>query len=852
MSFAAAIRLRLLASVLSVLLLVAILAAGGCWWLVRRSLPPLDGAAALLGLSAPVTVERDALGVPTIRGTTRGDVARALGYLHAQDRFFQMDLLRRRAAGELSELFGSSTVPWDRALRVHGFRALARKALALLPPEQRALVDAYAAGVNAGLAALPARPFEYYVLRVRPQPWRDEDTLLVAYAMVLDLQDTGDRYERMLADIQSTYGRAMLDFLAPQGTEFDAALDGSTYPRLPLPGPEIIDLRKRRPEAAAVTGRGAPAALAPAEPRESVSGSNAFALAGSRTVNGAALLANDIHLDLRVPNIWYRVSLVWSIEGAGRKEQGAATGEQGPEASNQGPASSSLTPTLHVTPQSSSPPPAAAAGGSHRVTGVTIPGTPLVVAGCNGRIAWGFTNSYADTADIVIVEPSSNDPLLYKNGNDLLLMEERHETICVKGGDSVAAVAHWTIWGPVIDAGENGRALVLHWVFQDPAALNFNLLALETAPDTPTALALAPGFGLPAQNLLVADRGGAIGWTIAGRLPRRAGFDGRLPSVWAYGDRRWEGYLPADEYPRILSPASGQLWSANNRTVGGSDGAKLGDGGYAAAARARQIRDDLTAITKPATARRLLAVQLDDRAPFLQRWEEMLLATLTPEVTAAKPSRAELRRVVGQWTGHAAIDSAAYYLVHRWRDFVAERALRPICAPCIENDEAFDFRHFNYEEPLWRLVRERPPNLLSADYLTWDDLLVAAIDDVLRWADQQDRPLARLTWGSRNTTRIQHPFSRLFPPPLGHLLDMPAEALPGDDHMPRVQGPAFGASERFVVSPGHEEEGIFEMPGGQCGNPLSPFYRAGHEAWARGEPTPFLPGPAVHTLRLQP
>jgi penicillin amidase len=844
MRAAVTLRFRLLASVLSLLLLVVLLAGGGFWWLMRRSLPPLDGEETLLGLSAPVTVERDALGVPAIRGTTRTDVAGALGYLHAQDRFFQMDLLRRRPAGELSELFGPSTLPLDRAMRVHGFRALARKALALLPPEQRALVDAYAAGVNAGLPALRARPFEYYVLRVRPQPWLAEDTMLVGYAMALDLQNVEDRYERMLAAIQGSYGRAMLDFLAPRGTEFDAALDGSTYPRLPLPGSDLIDLRKRRSEAA-VTPPDTRLALLPAPADELTPGSNAFALAGNRTASGSALLANDMHLSLRVPNLWYRASLIWSNEGAG-------TGEQRSETSDQGPVSSSLTSTSHLTPQSSSPPPAAAAGGPHRVTGVTIPGIPLVIAGSNGRIAWGFTNSFADAADIVIVEPSSIDPLLYKNGKDLVEMEERHETIRVKGGDPVEAVARWTIWGPVIGAADHGRALALRWVFQDPAALNFNLMALETAPDAPTALALAPDFGLPTQNLVVADHAGAIGWTIAGRLPRRVGYDGRLPSVWSYGDRRWDGYLPAAEYPRIINPAPGQLWSANNRPVGGAEVAKLGDGGYAAAARARQIRDDLTAITVPATPRDLLAVQLDDRAWFLERWQKLLLTTLTPEVAAATKGRTELRQLAEQWNGHAAIDSVAYYLVRRWRDFVADRALGPICAPCVDISDAFDFHQLNYEEPLWRLVQERPPNLLASDYLTWDDLLLAAVDDVLRWAGRQDRPLARLTWGSRNTARIQHPFGRFLPPPLAGLLDMPAEPLPGDNDMPRVQSPSFGASERFVVSPGHEEEGFFQMPGGQSGNPLSPFYRAGHAAWARGEPTPFLPGPTRHTLRLRP
>ncbi len=815
MSSAVAIRVRLLASVLSVLLIGAALAAGGCWWLTRRSLPPLDGTAALPGLSAPVTIDRDAGGVPTIRGATRRDVARALGYLHAQDRFFQMDLLRRRAAGELSELFGKSAVPFDRQTRVHAFRRLAGQALGLLPPDQRALVDAYAAGVNAGLAALRARPFEYFVLRVRPRSWAPEDTLLVGYSMVLELQDAQNQYERMLAVIQARYGRTMLDFLVPPGSEFDAALDGSTYPAPPIPGPEVLDLRRRRPDG--VAANRVPEAFPPTAGNRGdgfAAGSNAFALAGSRTANGSALLANDMHLHLGMPNVWYRASLQWE---EGTKEPGAGSPRE-----------------------------------VRRVTGVTLPGIPLVIAGSNGQIAWGFTNSYADTADIVIVEPSSIDPLLYKNGADVTLMDERHETIRVKGGDPVDAVANWTVWGPVIGEAEHRRSLALHWVFDDPAALDLGLQALETAPDAATALALAPRFGLPAQNLIVADRRGAIGWTIAGRLPRRVGYTGRLPAVWSYGDRRWDGYLPAQDYPRILSPAAGQLWSANNRPVGGPGAAKLGDGGYAAAARARQIRDDLTALTVPARPRDLLAVQLDDRALLLARWQQLLLATLTPDAVAANRDRAELRRWAERWDGHASVDSVAYLLVRRWRDAVANRALTPIFGPCADDYESFDFHRLDSEAPLWRLVHDRPANLLAPAYPDWNDLLLAAVDDVMRWAGQQGRPHARLTWGWRNTARIQHPFSRFLPGFLASLLDMPAVPLPGDDDLPRVQGPSFGASERFVVSPGHEEEGVFEMPGGQSGNPLSPFYRAGGEAWVQGKPTPFLPGPTVHALRLEP
>ena len=795
-------RLRLLAGVLSLLALGA--AGAGVWFYfaLRASLSQLDGSAVVRGLSGPVTVERDALGVPTLSGRTRADVARALGFVHAQDRFFQMDLLRRHAAGELAELFGRAALEHDRTVRVYRFRALARTVFAGLPPPQRSLLIAYAEGVNAGLRSLRARPFEYIVLGVNPQPWKPEDSVLVVYAMTLDLQDAG-RYERSLAAVRDAYGLEAVKFFAPLATPDDAALDGSTAPIPPIPSPQTIDLRLS-------AARHFPARPVPGSDLVSV-GSNAFALAGAHTANGAALLANDMHLALRVPNIWYRASLVWPA----------------------------------AQPSTANPQPSV-----NRVTGVTLPGAPLVVAGSNGHIAWGFTNAYADVSDLVTIGLLAEAPTLYEDGDKLDKIDERTETILIKGSAPVTITGRWTKWGPIVAQDGDGRPLALHWVALDPAATNYSLMRLETARTAGEALAVANRAGIPAQNFVVADADGAIGWTIAGRLPRRVGFDGRLPTSWAYGDRSWDGLLPPDEVPRILAPPSGRIWTANQRVLGGAALAKIGDGGYERPYRAAQIRDDLAGLDH-AAPRDLLAIQLDDRALFLGRWQKLLLATLTPEAVAEKKSRAELRRLAAHWEGRAQVDSVSYRLVREFRLQVVRLVFTPIFAPCVDSYPAFDYSRFNYEPALWAMIEQKPPHLLNPRFARWDDLLLAAADGVVTEMDHEGATLDRATWGRFNTARIRHPFSRSLPGLLADFLDMPADELPGDTDMPRVQRPAFGASERLVVSPGHENEGVFEMPGGQSGHPLSPFYRAGHEAWVHGEPTPFLPGKTVHTLRLE-
>jgi len=788
-------RLQALLSVLSLLLVLALGVLAYGWWQVRRSLPPLDGSRPLPGLAAAVKVERDARGVPTITGTTRADVARATGFLHAQDRYFQMDLLRRRGAGELAELFGPTAVGVDQSARLHGFRRTAENIVATLPAADRALLEAYVAGVNAGLAALAAKPWEYVVLRTEPAAWRAEDSLLCIFAMWFDLQDDRGHYERSLHALRLAHGTSVLNFLAPVGDTHDAALDGTTFP---APAPPAI-----RFEAPAAQPTAALDFSSPELP-----GSNSFAVDGRHSATGAALVANDMHLGLNVPHIWYRAVLQWTD-----------------------------------------------AGGPRRVAGVTLPGVPAMVVGSNGRIAWGFTNSYIDTVDVVPVETEAVAGILYRHAAGWAEIEDRVETIKVKGAEPVAFTARWTKWGPIVAGPDDGRYLALRWNAHDPASTNLNLLRLETADNVAEALAIGHRSGIPNQNLLVGDAAGRIAWTVTGTIPRRLGYDGRLPVSWAYGDRHWEGWLKPDEVPVVADPAAGYLWTANQRLVGGDALAKLGDGGYNDGFRGGAIRDalrDLAASGRPATPADLHAIMLDDRGPYLDRWQKLLLATLDEPALAGKKLRADLRAAAADWGGRAVPGSAGYRIVRAFRQHVIERTLSPFFGRARAYYAEFAPNRLHTEDAVWQLVTARPARLLNPEHATWESLLLAAADDVLLDAAKDGVAPAQFTWGKRNTLRMQHPFSRFLPGPLARWLDMPADQLPGDTNMPFVQGPRFGQSQRMIVSPGHEDQGILTLPGGQSGHPMSPFYRASHDDWAKGRPAPFLPGPTRHTLTLTP
>jgi penicillin amidase len=839
--------IRWLKRVALLLLALALVVAVAVWWALRASLPVLDGEAALPGLSAPVSIQRDALGVVTIDAASETDAMRALGYVHAQERYFEMDLMRRTAAGELAELFGPIALQTDKLHRVHRIRARVLDNLDAIAGERLPQLQAYTDGVNAGLAGLDGRPWPYLLLRQQPAPWALADSALTGYAMYFDLQDATNARELALWRMRPHLPPALYALLTRDGTRWDAPLAGEPRGDAKLPGADEVDLRRLPmpsgpvPPRAALTsplalqvvppspamrerGAGGPPAAADLLP-----GSNSFAVSGALTVDGRAIVANDMHLGLRAPNIWFRARLRY--------------------------------------------PDPRAPGGKVDVQGFTLPGLPAVIVGSNGHVAWGFTNSYVDTADWAEVRPCPRDaPTL----GDCEPVAIHRETIRVAGADDAVLDVSSVGWGPVLQ-DDAQRALALRWVAHLQGSLNFGIAALAQARDLDDAQRIADRSALPTQNLVIGDRHGNIAWRLIGPMPGRgtgcsagtlvetrtgalaipkpapAAADEGNPAqgtgLEAAATTCTPWIIATDSAPALVRPAADRLWTANNRIVDGTALRRVGDGGYALGARAKQIRDSLFA-SQRFSERDLLAIQLDDRALLLAPWWRLLQDTAN---TTGLPALRDLAVAAKPWQGRASAGSTSYRIVRAWRLAVHARIADGLTAPArAALGEAFEMPNLaQLEGVAWPLVTGRPAHLLARRFASWDELFEDAAREVGDELAQQG-PLAERIWGERNTARICHPLSGAVPFLGKRMLCMPPDALAGDTNMPRVAGPAFGASQRMVVAPGNEADGILHMPGGQSGHPLSPFWGAGHEDWVQGRPTPFLPGEPVHTLRLAP
>ncbi len=774
--------------------IVVLLITLGGYLALRGSLPQLDGELRVDHIRSTVLIARDASGIPVITAANRADLAYATGFVHGQDRYFQMDLSRRRAAGELAELFGALALTLDKRHRLHRFRNRARAAIAGLDSEDKEIVTAYAAGVNAGLQSLNVWPFEYLLLRSRPQRWQAEDSLLVAYNMFLELNDERAERDTRRGFAQQALPQALFDFLYPDGTSWDAPMQGEARAALPAP---------RASDVAVVEVQRQFRHCPPMRVEDNlIVGSNNWAVAGALSDSGRAIVANDMHLGITVPNVFYRARLI--VDGDMPRD----------------------------------------------LSGVTLPGVPLLIAGSNGNIAWANTNSYGDWTDAVILRPGVA-PDTYLTPGGPRKVTTYVETIFVKGQEAEEMLVRESIWGPLLEDATDPM-IAVSWLAHKAQAVNLRGLELEVTTSAEEAIAVANRMGMPPQNFVVGDAAGNIGWTIAGQIPLRSGYDPTLPADWS-NSAGWTGWLPAEEYPRILNPGTGRVWTANARVVDRDALAKIGNGGYDLGARARQIRDGLFARERFSPAD-MLNIQLDDRALFLARWQRLLLETLTEDLVKDDRELQQYRSLVEDWQSRAAADSVGYRLVRDFRSAVRERVFAMLMQPVREKfGEETGLRMSNqFEAPLWTMVTEKPEHLLSAEYANWQELLLAAIDENLDYyRENYDGPLNLRTWGERNTAAIRHPLGGAVPM-LARWLNMPRDSLPGDSNMPRVQGPTFGASERFAVAPGDEANGYLHMPGGQSGHPLSAYYSRGHDDWVQGRTTAFLPGDAVHELTLQP
>jgi penicillin G amidase len=787
----------------SVSIIIFILATAAAWTYSRidGSLPILDGKKTLFGLSHTVTVERDASGVPTIVAKNRLDVAVAVGFIHAQERFFQMDLLRRNSAGELSSLFGELALDYDKSIRTHRFRERARAIVNSLPRAEFAILKAYTRGVNQGIDYLKSAPFEYLLLQQEPVPWQEEDTVLTVLSMYLDLQyDQGER-ELTLGTMKKAFSEEVFAFLNPKGSRWDAAIDGTSYLPTPIPQRPWPSVSSEKASIQSQSFNRNTQHLNHIGSEKFV-GSNNWAVSGAISTTQSAIVSNDMHLGIRVPNTWFKVRFKYN--------------------NNDLPAD---------------------------ITGLSLPGTPNIIVGSNTKIAWGFTNSYGDWNDVILLK-TNEDSTQYLTPEGYKPFTYHKQMIAIKDKESVEFETRETIWGPVIGTNGDGTLMAYRWIAHDKRAVNLALIEMETAQTINDAFEIASRAGVPSQNLMVGDSNGNIGWTIMGPIPKKKGAVGDTPQDWSTGENSWDGYLNYDDYPRISNPADNRLWTANSRVVGGEMLKTLGNGGYALGARAQQIQKRLFE-SEQFDEQKLLEIALDTEAIFMTRWQQFLLAdVLTDKALLKYPQWQEIKQLVDVPTLSATTDSIAYRLVRNFRLQVRNITFESFNEYLTGLDDNFDFKTIRnqLEVPLWQMVNVKPNNFMWLPRDSWTEVFEEALTNTLTGMSE-DQPLEQATWGVENQADIKHPLASSIPL-LGRLLNMPVEPLPGDSFMPRVDGGSFGASERMIVSPGHEETGILHMPTSQAGHPWSPYYGVGHKDWVEGKASPFLPQETKYTLTL--
>ncbi|MEV5704054.1 penicillin acylase family protein [Actinoallomurus sp. NPDC052274] len=806
--------------ILAVLLALALVLTLYGWWTVRRSYPQVGGRVTVPGLGADVTVFRDRWGVPQIYADNAEDLMRAQGYVHAQDRFWEMDFRRHITAGRLSELFGKTTLDTDKVVRTLGWRRVAEQELPLLRPDTRRYLDAYAQGVNAWLARhrnTATQSLEYSVLGLRrsgyhPEPWTAVDSLSWLKAMAWDLRSNMDE----------ELGRAIA------ATKVAPARVDQLYPDYPYDRNPVIV-----PGGGDSGGRTGPAprarALSPALTRVAAAihamptmlgngapglGSNSWVVSGARTNTGRPLLANDPHLAPQMPSLWYQAG-------------------------------------LHCRTASAACP--------FDVTGFTFSGVPGVIIGHNARIAWGFTNLGPDVTDLYL-ERVTGSTYEYKGRQEPLAV--RTEQIKVAGGRPVTLTVRATRHGPLLSdvmdtvrTAGNGTAVALRWTALDPGRTADAIVSLDTAGDWQRFRDAARLFEVPAQNLLYADVDGHIGYQAPGRIPIRSSGDGRWPAQGWTGKEEWTGYIPFDDLPRTYDPPQGYIVTANNAAVGPGYPRML-TRDWAYGYRAARIAE-LVGRTPKMDAATMGRIQLDDRNGFAP--------TLVPHLlrVGSGPAVALLRG----WDFTQPADSAPaafYNAVYR------HLLLRTF------NDELPDGARPDGGDRWFEVLR----NLLNRpDDPWWDDVRTPARetrDDMLRLAvkdaDQELRKRLggdpkKWRWGDLHTLTITNQtFGTSGIGPIEWLFNRGPLKLSGGDSLVDATGwnPQEGyqvdwvPSMRMIADLADLDRSRWVNLTGASGHAFADHYWDQARLWARGDTIPMRSAPdtvrreAAHILTLQP
>lgn len=816
---------------LAALAVVLAAAAAGLLWL-RTSLPIETGELALPGLNAPVTLERDERGIPFITAASEHDAYFALGFAHAQDRLFQMDVMRRAAAGRLAQVLGPAALPHDRLMRTLGLYRLAEANFVRLSDPARAALQAYAQGVNAYLQThRGAWPPEYYLLGMRPEPWRPADSL--AWARLMALRLSGNWREELLrARLPLRLTPGQIDDLwpaypegAPAGVTANSTLAAPERARAgsPLDGIDRRLLARIFDSAAAV--------LAPLP--ETASASNCFAIDGRHTRSGKPLLANDPHLPFEAPGVWYLVR----IELPG-----------------------------------------------HVWAGATAPGVPFLVLGHNGRVAWGMTTTHSDTQDLFLERVDPADPARYLTPDGPRPFKVREEVIHVRGEADVRLTVRETRHGPVVsDAlrgpipglpAEPGRrqlpdpnssalpspeyvmALADTELREDDrtAEALYRMNHAADAADFKTALA---DFDSPQQNITFSDAGGAIGFVAAGRVPIRARGNGMAPVPGWTGEYDWTGTIPFAALPQVSNPASGWIVTANHRIVGPSYPYLLTARwpSYYRALRLEQLLDARTDLDADGAA----AIQLDTVSTAARDLLPLLL-----RVPPKGPREAKALALLAAWNGAMDRDRPEPLVYSAWIVALTRAVAADELGPL--------FDAFRMPDPMFlRLVltdrQEWCDDVTTPGRETCADTVAAALETALSGLTAKFGPdMPKWRWGAAHRALfVNRVLGRL--PLLGPLAD-PRIETDGDDDTPNrgtymATDPAapfthvHGAGMRAIYDFADLDRSVFTLTPGESGNVFSGHYGDTLRGWRDGVyfrlgPAPEGPAGALETLRLLP